>query len=350
MKLSLRKGVTAQAFVSIFLTLACVLYSINSFAQASNYILQAIPLLPADARFVEISANTTLGNRIDQATLRIFSSPTGKKFCGAVINDYQTFKNSFFLNTSYAKKAFILCKGHFATKRIFRLFPKKYFLALSESNNFIADGWTTPRNETFLFIAKSEFTDDRLTRTLIHELAISLDGKEQIGFLGILDSTNLNIQLDDQSCNSIPLIRDGQIKHTLSTLRAFDVERQISNELKIPLPTGFADWKKISCEDKMIFMSSYVEKFSIKAEGFVNSSIDKAKCANTLSYPDTMSMHEKIKTLSETIFTFSDGSKQNACDYLSSGLPFFPGVSLRGGPGPRIGGGGWSKIEGRVND
>jgi len=206
------------------------------------------------------------------------------------------------------------------------------------------DGWTTPRNETFILVVRNEFNAARLTRTLIHEMAISYDRKEQIGFGGIVDVPKLGILEDEDSCLSLSILRNAKVKHTLSAARAFDMERRIANELGLPLPDGFALWAGKSCLDKMGFLESYLTPLSgaLTAEDLVNTLMDQPLCMAPRI--PVSNFQQGIQLLNELTFTFADGTRRNACEYLSEGWPYYAGISFRGGPGPRIGGGGWKEL------
>lgn len=213
-----------HTWVSIVLTLGCLFSGVGALAAPTGYIYQVLPLLPPDARIVELSESSFEGQRIDQLLLRILKTPSGKVFCGAVARDFEEFQKSFFLGRSEARKAFSACEGHFAKKQYHRIFKKKYFVVYVGQTDVAIDGWTTPRNETFLVVSGNDLQEDRLLRTLTHELAISLDRKEQIGFLGQLDFPGLGVVGGTDVCEQLSVIRSGTIKHALSALRAFDLE------------------------------------------------------------------------------------------------------------------------------
>lgn len=331
-------------FLSILLTIVSPFYGVSSQAELSAYAQQVLPLLPSDASLKEIRPNDELGRGIDELLLRIFQSSSGKIFCGAVREDFEAFRKGFFINDSTAKQAFQLCHGRFSNTFTNKVFPKKYVVVFTEASDFKVDGWTTPHNETFIFVSRTDYDVDRITRTLIHEMAVSYDRKEQIGFGGVVDVPKLGIQSDEDSCASLSILRNAKIKHALSAARAFDIEKRISRELNISLPEGFAAWENLSCQDKMNFLEPYILplQVSLQAEDLINQLMDQPLCFGKLvhfqNFPQGIQILEQLK------FTFSDGKQRNACEYLTEGWPFFPGVSFRGGPQPRIGGGGWKPL------
>lgn len=328
----------------IFLTVANLILPITGYAEVSVLAQQIVPLLPNDARITEVRSDDQLGSKIDELTLSILSTPSGKSFCGAVSENFESFKAAFFLGDTAARKGFQICRGQFAQKQPYRLFQKKYLVVFTDMSDLKIDGWTTPRNETFIFVVQNEFNTARLARTLIHEMAISYDRKEQIGFSGIIDFPKLGIQETEESCLSISILRNAKVKHALSAARAFDMEKRIARELGVALPEGFAAWEGKSCLDKLRFLEPHIISLSsaLSAEELVNTLMDKPLC---IAAPiQIKNSQQGLQILSELTLTFADGTRRNACEYLSDGWPYFPGVSFRGGPGPRIGGGGWNRL------
>lgn len=322
------------------LTAVTLLHGKASSAAVSVYAGQVAPLLPEDATLQEVQRGTDLSFRIDDLVLRILKSETGRIFCGAVSDSPEMIRRAFFINEGNVSKAASVCRGRFAVRQIFAPWPKRYFLVSTRSTEFPADGWTTPRNETFLFVAESEFNDDRLLRTLAHELSVSLDRKEQFGFGGFTRLAQLGIQEEEASCSIIPLVRQGLMKQSMTALRAFDMERKISEELAIPLSPRFANWSGKTCAQKIVFMSKHLERFksSIAPEALINLLMDQTSCSMK---PANFSSVEDAAIVLEKTMIRVDGKTISACDYFTDGIGFVPGISFRGGPAPRIGGGGW---------
>ncbi|MGZ3768538.1 MAG: hypothetical protein ACXVCP_10495 [Bdellovibrio sp.] len=328
----------------IFLTSGFHFWTSISQALPSAHFNQILPLMPPDSRFVEVTDEMKEGFLIDQLVANIFSTSAGKSFCGAVVDNYDEFKRSFFLHDDSAREAFAHCEGFFAKKQRNRIFPKKYFIITTDSTDFAFDGWTSALNETLLVLSKKDYSTDRLTRTLAHELAIILDKKEQIGFMGAIDFPQLGIETNIDSCTAIPILRNAEVKTTLSAFRAFDMEKKICTELGISLPTGFAEWNTLSCLEKIQFIAPYTQRLSsaVVNENLFNDILDRPHC--TGKTVPVSNVFEKMKALDHLYFTFANGSTINICEYMSKGWPFLPGASFRGGPGPRIGGGGWKSL------
>jgi len=312
----------------------------------SDYLEQVRALSPSDAQIQEVLPNSRESILIDHALLKIFSTPTGKSFCATSTENFNSFKNSFFINSERAQQAFSSCHGHFSQTQIKFRFQKRYYMVSSERGSFPANGWTTSANETYLFFQEGDLREDRLIRTLSHELAVSLDRKEQIGFAENIDFSSLGILETKDAKASLPFLRRTSIKHSFSALRAFEVEAQIAQELNLQLPPGLIALKNLTCEQKLNFITPYLRSFekALQDEQFVNMVFDEANNENHTD--DTNIFKGAAHTLSQLQFTFMNGETKNVCDYMSQGIPFFAGVSMRGGPGPRIGGTGWKTLEG----
>lgn len=328
----------------IFLTAGSHFWAFTSKAFPSAHFNQILPLMPTDSRFREVTGDMKESFLIDQLVANIFSTSAGKSFCGAVEENYDEFKKSFFLHDESAREAFDYCGGFFAKKQRNRIFPKKYFIITTDSTDFAFDGWTSALNETLLVLSNGEYNTGRLTRTLAHELAVILDKKEQIGFMGTIDFPQLGIETTIDSCTTIPILRNAEVKNTLSAFRAFDMEKEISIELGISLPPGFAEWNTLSCSEKIHFIAPYTQRLSsaVVNEDLFNNVLDRPHC--TGKTVPVGNVFEKMKALDSLYFRFANGSTINVCEYMSKGWPFYPGASFRGGPGPRIGGGGWKEL------
>lgn len=327
--------------LSIFLT---VVIQFSASADLPIYVGQAYVLAPPGSTIIDANQSDKHAEMVDNAILKILSSPSGKVFCKVITENFDDFRRAFFISADKARLGFDQCKYFFSsTKSIHRVFTKKYYFILTETDGYKADGWTSPRNETFLFFYKNRISESRIIQTLIHEFAISYDLKDQFGFLGIVDSPSIGIKKDANSCTTAEILKDAAVKKALSAIRAFEIEKKISEEINIKLPNGFAQWERSTCLQKLIFMQQYIQPLNqaLVLED-VASIFDISTC---ISHPVQVSSYlEKAKALSQLELTMKDGTKKNACDFFSAGWPYYPGLSFMGGPGPRIGGDGWNKL------
>jgi hypothetical protein len=314
--------------------------------QASIWLGQVAPMSPADALIYQAIPGSHWLPEIETAVLNILKTPTGQSFCSAAGNNKEVMRRLFFITEASARKAMALCDGKMMP---FRNLPlhKKYFVITSKEPNMQATGWTSPSNETFLFINLNEPLRNQIYSILAHEIAISMDQKEQIGYLGVLDFPDIGLIKDEASCQVLPSLREPLIKHTFSTLRAFEVEAAIMKELNLESDIKNMAWGQIDCVQKFKFMHSYISKMNhaFDAESLISQLM---QVPSTCENPSTerLSVDEKAKLISQTQLTFNTGLSVNACEFMSRGLPFFAGVSFHGGPGPRIGSG-WKDLEPR---
>lgn len=335
-------------WLSIFSTVCCLFSAITAQAGRSAFEGQIYGLIPSGGSLTEITPKDPIGESIDEALLKIFNTASGKIFCGASINHFETFYNTFFINKFSAQKAFALCKGRFAEKLTYKPFPKKYFVVFTPDEKYLADGWTTPRNETFLFFSITNYNRNRLAQSLIHELAMSYDRKELIGFGGIVGFAELPLKEDRNSCQLVQILtEDTTFKHTLSTIRAFEIEKRIAEEIGLKLPSGFANWGSLPCADRVRFIDPYVQSQSFQnsflAESLFKTISSRPECPSARA--EFKNSEERLKALTELTLNFTDGSTQNACEYMTQGWPYNVGTSFHGGPGPRVGGEGWIQLE-----
>lgn len=312
--------------------------------QVSSYVILAQRLSPPpvfNQDFLLAEPNTKLSERIDKSILKILFTPSGKNLCYALPSDTETFRKSLFINIKYADKGYDICRP-FLNKHIkFKIFEKKYLLKFTDETRFPADGWTSPRNETFLFFNRREFekNDERLIKSLAHELAVSYDSKELIGFSGTVNVADLDLAESTDLDIIIPIIRSADFRNSLSSLRAFELEYRISTELGFDHYDFIKGLAKMSCTEKVLAIKPYSQELHriFASENFANLfDIDFSNRKAWLTYQ--LSFEDKLKLLAKLEFHFTNGTTVNACEYLTSGWPFQPGISFHGGPGPRIGG------------
>lgn len=297
---------------------------------------------------LEVSEGDPLSHLIDQIVLKILSTKTGSSFCHAVTAEQM--KREFFVNKEYSLKALDLCKDYFKSESLDRFdFYKDYFIVIGKTKNLERlDGWTDFQNHTYLFFSsKSDITEERLTRTIAHEMAIAYDAKDMIGFRGMVELTKgVPIVRDETSCLLTQALSRSDLRHALKSIRAFEIEKRIAEELNISLPKGFAQWQNSSCASKLKFMFSQMQSLQDvlrvnedRTYGYYENPMCSAEPMRTISQDDLIKNFEKLN------LSFRDGSTMNACEYFTQGWPYISGRSFNGGPGPRIGGGAWQEFE-----
>lgn len=330
----------------LFKVLSALLFSSLALAQtvSMNFQYEISALAPRDGVVEEVKAGSALSQIVDQKVIEILNTETGRVFCKVTANNPYWIKRIFLVNEENIKHVQSACKDSFGLQVVQTIYPKRFFIVWTKQDNYPVDGWTSFRNETLIILNKSSDWENRLTQSIIHELAVALDKKEQLGFGGgLLDRSLFGLVSDQQSCLTQALVRKASIKYTLSGMRAFDVEARIVRELKMSVPEGFAQWENLSCLDKFKFLKVYTEPLAntFAPEELANRFMDVNTCSPLVS---DLNDEERIELLSQLTLNFEDGSSQNACDFLSKGWPFYPGLSMRGGPGPRIGGSGWQQL------
>lgn len=321
----------------------CVLFCpAFSFAAKSPYFDQVKSFLPNDVRLEnlqEVLPGSEISEQIDSLLLKVLSSKTGKIFCNAFGENYSQFQNTLFINAKNDRIGYDLCKGNFSKEFTHRVWKKTYYIGYTKLADFAATGWTNSRNETFVFLNRDIDPADRLSFSILHETAISLDRKEGIGFGGLINFTRTDLVENKNSCLISAINRKTKMKHLFAALRAFEMERLLAEEIGLKLPAYLKMLATMNCKDRINFLNPYMTAFhsALEAESFFNLMFDSPACFNPT--PISAKVDEIAELLTNTEIQFKNKSERNACDYLTEGLPFLPGPSFRGGPGPRIGGG-----------
>ncbi len=303
--------------------------------------------LPPDALIIQSIPGNQLGGDIGAITLKILMTPTGKNYCRALSAYPAEFKRGFFNagENLLAETAMELCKGSLSNETKHPPYQKRYFLVLTDSKDFPADGWTTPLNETYIVMNRSEYSHENLIRILIHEIVVSLDKKGQIGILSEDDLfTYFEIVPNSDSCAANDILRFARLRHSLTTLRALEVEAQIASEMGLTPSPLYAHITGMSCREKLEFIWPYVDKIIGDAPNPYFHS-DKHACGKT-KVPSVPTPLQLFSLATKLKYNFLNGESKTVCEYLTEGLPIHPGVNFRGGPKPRVGGGGWNRSSG----
>lgn len=163
-------------------------------------------------------------------------TPTGKRICQrSTQGEWKRIQYYFGMTEEAAKKIARSCETDRPTEMIIKLsYIHEWILVETTDKKFPIHGWTTPKNVSFLFFGMDDFTEINFYRTLIHELATSLDSKESWGLLGKLNLATKITRVSysgDRECEVISAIKRPSIKFATSALRAEVVENQILSEL-----------------------------------------------------------------------------------------------------------------------
>jgi hypothetical protein len=288
-----------------------------------------------------IKPGSSLSFKIDLIVNQILNTPTGRAFCEGVPEDYKYFSNVYFINKDLATPSFQKCKGHFGHNSEYDARNRTYYIA--EDCKASIDGWTT-YNYTMICLSKSDPDfDSKLTRIIIHEMIASSEEKQTFGNE---NSQQSNLIQNENSCRAASLYHNIQLQIALDTLRFYDIEKKLSEDLGLTNPPGFASWGNSSCQEKLRFIGKFTNQFEWATRiKFVNDQNLNYKNNNTPWACSEMEVSKKysenIEELSQLKINFPDGHSENACDYLTSGFPFHTYSGRKGGPRPVIRPGGW---------
>jgi hypothetical protein len=347
---TIRQLIRPSSFYTLLFT---GLFSVVSHAAPSPLVSAFLSNIKGQYRITEAYEGTELSKFIDQTVLKILATPTGRLICRAIPADDYSIKNSVIINQSNMSEFRNVCRGQSPARVSYRPYKKRFFLIELEDSERQFDGWTNFKSETLIFVSRGEDYQKRIIRTLVHELVVSFDQKENIGVFGSMKFNDQQLVGDHKTCEMLTLIRNAKLKLRLTALRAFEFEVKVLQELGLAIPadvkqhlTEFSNAK--SCEDKIRKIDVFapeINRLSI-LENKVESFLDVGVCGAILTEEKNnelreMSAIEAAILLDRHELRFSGERPIKACDFFSRAFPFIPGTNLRGGPSPRLGGGGW---------
>lgn len=200
----------------------------------------AYPVLPG----------SSLSYKIDMIVDRIFGTSTGRAFCEGSPEDLNFFSKVFFINKELASTSFQKCKGHFGLAAEYNARARTYYIAEDCKTNI--DGWTTYNHAMICLPRKDPEFDSKLVKTILHEMIASNEEKQTFGNNNAQQSQLSELQ---NNCRASALYHNIQLQIALDTIRFYEIEKKISEELNLTNPPGLQVGK--SCHAR-IGLSSLV--------------------------------------------------------------------------------------------
>lgn len=308
---------------------------------------------------------------IDRITLKIASTPTGKRaLCFLAANGTpQNAHDYLHLSDSAADQFIKSCSGVHLTASetanlatmTFRLTAsdspwmpvKKYLLTVSQSGRTPVEGFTTRRNLTLLIFASREVQEAKVLRLFAHEFAITLDQLSRIAYemetsewqqgLGVVYNRSERNPPFKPVSNLSQLrcaVRDPYIRYSAALERAFRFEDKIISELglsKQSPPVAV----NAGCSQTLLHWIPLVPAL-VGALDYEAFKYQLGECA--LSTNVTHSVFNHIKVVRDTNLTFAPGVSAAETGKGLCSLILEPHVGAivpdldRGGPRPRVGG------------
>jgi len=284
------------------------------------------------------------GAQINESIVKIFATPTGKNFCKSFSGNSGEIASTLLhgQNKSIANQIVTICNGHFAQSRYGLTFPsrlKTYSIVWTEDKDYPVNAWTDPDNQTFLVLNEEQQIEEQLLRVLAHELAVTLDGKGRFGYIGTLTLGDV-LAANSASCDAAHLLGQPLVKHAFTALRALVLENQIITELGLKADRNIQQLLSGSCTEKLEKIWPAIARIAPALENDYFIGFDRPVCLPTSTLPELHSHSDTFKALSNLNLNLKDNSQVSACDFFSQPFPFVPGHNPRGGPSPRVGGGG----------
>lgn len=308
---------------------------------------QLVPLLPENFHIKTTVEDAPFQSLIDEAFLLLIKAPSMQKLChNILLADAHLISSVLGVSFSTAKKISDNCVSFPGAQELLpnkRFYDKKYIFIFSPDTDLALDSWTNQIGYTYIFINPKGITIDRFLGILLHELAISLDFKEQIG---LFTSGNGNFpELPEFESNSsaclVSFLRDPLIKYSFSGARAARFENEVLRQ--IGFKTNYSETFSCAQEftNQLLYVASILKALSPERE--FNHKLSIASCAKEHS-PNLL---EKIQALMNSKMIFQNKTSLDTCAYLTTPqLSLWTFSATEGGPRPRIGNGwgaGYSK-------
>ncbi|MFZ4404583.1 MAG: hypothetical protein ACOYOK_10825, partial [Pseudobdellovibrionaceae bacterium] len=138
-----------------------------------------------------------------------------------------------------------------------KIWPRQVYFVLTEDNNFMLDSWTTDQNETFFFI-HPKTTELSFTLSMIHEFAISFDGKYNFNLMKYLIYEEM-IKADRNKQRALTLI----MVDPKSTNDKDDFELRLKMSMDPIIALGFAVLRAEYFEDKFLYDKKIISKVDL---------------------------------------------------------------------------------------
>jgi hypothetical protein len=308
--------------------LGTILFSLMSWADVNVF----------DRPFYLVKKQSRTQELIDQVVEDIFNSPLKETLCG-------TYRDSFSLSfamgvtSATAKRIYESCpKVNFSKTPLIKGFQKIYYINVDEKNSLAIDSWTTNSNKTFLFLTKNSSLEE-LKQMLVHEMAISMDGKSSLNVFRYkgLENISSETQIDGNLEDALSFSMYKSVAYSFAAMRAFNVEKLVDG---IKTSDDHA-----SCTDKFLKILNLFDKqystynFDNRLTDIIDVALDSSYDASVTDRPRNFNSQLK-KILSEKLVAGKE-RKQTFCQYMAT--PFFStnynSVFHASGPRPRIGGG-----------
>ncbi|MFZ4405100.1 MAG: hypothetical protein ACOYOK_13435 [Pseudobdellovibrionaceae bacterium] len=306
----------------------------------------------------------------ENALAHILKNPVGMEFYLSLncTPDFALLDLGFTKNviTEYTEKCMVAYIDRYKKRPNFiniqstKVWPRQIYFVLDKKNQAQIDSWTTAHNETFFFIGP-QVTENDFVLFLLHEFAISFDGKYSIlptTYFGFeqklaMDRNKLDgdatIVIDNQFrtkfaeyIKRFDISREPLINLAFTVMRAYNYERLFSGE-EINSSNSVSCYKNLYIQsERLLKIKDYIDfddksvkslldkTFPIKIEGkAISQKVDWNQTKNFILWM------EKNPLLIE-----SQGSQVEFCDYMQTPFlaPYLYSFNSKG-PRPRTTGG-----------
>lgn len=286
-----------------------------------------------------------LKDLIDQSSISIFKTPTGKLICGKFSEGMAINLSSLGLTAKTIQKIRSECVQW--SWRVSKL-PKgitepgydwtdKYNFIFFEDDNFYFHGWTDIIHDSYISININDPSYESFLRSLTHEIYQTVDIKSQAQFSGdILKKYN-----GPNTCLVSSVLSNPYVRLAFSSLRSEKIENDVLYEAHV---LSEKPQIKNRCTDRVSALIPYMQFFGpiLKNEIYNSYSHGVADCF--IHFSD-LSLDQTLTVLDREEIGTESGSK-SLCEYLEtpeigtySDQTHLGNRFLRKGPRPNIGDG-----------
>lgn len=176
---------------------------------------------------------------IDGSLLSVFSTPTGRRWCGEVLRgDANLIAYHTGASLDAAQVIASGCQGEVAeTERSIlqnsrkEFAPRYYSFMIVGKRKTAIESWTSSMNETVFVVEDKSLDEAKLIRLIIHELAVYFDSKSRLTPKRAATLPGFDAKLPEPACAAQSALGNPMISFALSAMRAFEVERALESEL-----------------------------------------------------------------------------------------------------------------------
>ena len=302
----------------------------------------------ADFPHYQVTSRSEIYPLIEKAYVDIFSSKLNQSLCLAT-GDFTNISVTLGLSSEKSVEISNLCKVK--TKNSFKHFSREYTIVFDPEKKLPFDSWTNLSGMTYLIFDR-QVSYEKLKLMLVHELAISIDGKSKLLYTGFLRHQNtfegMSFDIQDNKVKAFNFAARDDFQHAFATIRATEIEKYLLSQK----PPSLVNHNECTSQFKkyLDFIRSnksteFVKKPQLNALDYL---INRMNDVESEKYNES-NYAEHLNMMTDPSIKLDDRhlGRVTFCQYMS--YPMFSSNNyysmFSNGPRPRTGGG-WGGGEG----